>query len=35
MTAYRLPEGGLVDRTVSLDFRFDGQGFKRKDGSAF
>ena len=28
MTAYRLPEGGLVDRTVSLDFRFDGQGFK-------
>jgi sarcosine oxidase subunit alpha len=27
MTAHRLPNGGLIDRTVTVPFRFDGRDY--------
>ena len=32
MSSYRLPKGGLVDRSVSVPFRFDGRAFAGHPG---
>ncbi|WP_374684854.1 2Fe-2S iron-sulfur cluster-binding protein [Mesorhizobium sp. J428] len=32
MTSWRLPTGGLIDRSVSVPFTFDGRGFSGHTG---